>query len=134
MDERLADSVGVQHVAAAVMRGLALVAFLLAVIGLYGVLAYLVAKRTHEFGVRLALGARQRDVIAMLLAEAMGVVGVGVVVGLVASFVAAHVIKGSLYGVGALEPWCSARWRPSSSESVRSRRSFRRGEAREWTR
>ena len=104
MDERLADSVGVQHVTAAVMRGLALVAFLLAVIGLYGVLAYLVAKRTHEFGVRLALGARQRDVIAMLLAEAMSVVGVGVVVGLVASVAAAEVIKGSLYGVGALEP------------------------------
>ena len=104
MDERLADSVGVQHVAAAVMRGLALVAFLLAVIGLYGVLAYLVAKRTHEFGVRMALGARQWDVITMLLAEAMGVVVVGVVLGLGASVAAAQVIKGSLYGVGALEP------------------------------
>ena len=52
----------------------------------------------------MALGARQRDVITMLLAEAMGVVGLGVVVGLVASVAAAQVIKGSLYGVGALEP------------------------------
>jgi ABC-type antimicrobial peptide transport system permease subunit len=85
------------------LRGLALVAFLLAVIGLYGVLAYLVAKRTHEFGVRMALGASQRDVITMLLPEAMRVVGLGVIIGLAASAAAAQVIKGSLYGVGALE-------------------------------
>ena len=104
MDERLGESVGVQHVAAVVMRGLAVVAFVLAVIGLYGVLAYLVAKRAHEFGVRMALGARQLDVITMLLAEALGVVALGVVIGLAASGAAAQVIKGSLYGIGALEP------------------------------
>ena len=52
----------------------------------------------------MALGARQLDVITMLLAEALGVVALGVVIGLAASGAAAQLIKGSLYGVGALEP------------------------------
>jgi len=66
MNDRLSDSVGLQRIAATAMRGLALVAFLLAATGLYGVLAYLVARRTHGLGIRLALGAQPKNVIGML--------------------------------------------------------------------
>jgi putative ABC transport system permease protein len=104
MDDRLADSVGIQRMAATAMRGLALVAFLLAVTGLYGVLAYLVARRTHEFGIRLALGAQPGNVIAMLLRQAMGVVGLGVVLGLVLGVAAAQFIRGQLHGVSTVDP------------------------------
>ena len=104
MDERLVASVGVQRIAATVMRGLALVAFVLALSGLYGVLAYLVARRTHEFGVRMALGARQQDVIGMLLSQAMRIVASGVGFGLVAGVVGARLLQEQLHGVSALDP------------------------------
>jgi putative ABC transport system permease protein len=71
---------------------------------LYGVLAYLVARRTHEFGVRMALGARQHDVIAMLLSQAMRIVVSGVGFGLVAGAVGARLLQEQLHGVSALDP------------------------------
>ena len=104
MDERLATSIGVQRIAAGVMRGLALVAFVLALSGLYGVLAYLVARRTHEFGIRMALGARQLDVVGMLLKQAMGIVVAGVAAGLIAGVVGARLLREQLHGVSALDP------------------------------
>ena len=104
MQERVADSIGVQRVAAVVMRSLALLAFALAVCGLYGVLAYLVSRRTHELGLRMALGATSRDVIVMLLRQAMLVVVPGIAIGLVASVAAAQLVRGQLYGVGTVEP------------------------------
>ena len=104
MDDRLSSSIGIQRLAATAMRGLALVAFLLAVTGLYGVLAYLVARRTHEFGIRLALGAQPRNVVAMLLRQAIGVVGLGVAVGLATGVAAAQLIRGQLHGVSTVDP------------------------------
>ena len=104
MDDRLADSVGIQRLAATAMRGLALAAFLLAVTGLYGVLAYLVARRTHEFGIRLALGARPLDVVAMLLRQALGIVVVGVSLGLSAGVVGAALLRDQLHGVAGAGP------------------------------
>jgi putative ABC transport system permease protein len=104
MDDRVGSSIGVQRIAAAVMRGLALVAFVLAVSGLYGVLAYLVARRTHEFGIRMALGARQVDVVAMLLRQAMTIVVLGVVVGLLAGVSGAQLLTDQLHGITAVDP------------------------------
>ena len=104
MDDRLTDSIGIQRLAATAMRALALVAFVLAVTGLYGVLGYLVARRRHEFGIRLALGAQPRDVVAMLLRQAMGVVALGGVVGLAAGVAAAQLNRAELYGVSPTDP------------------------------
>ena len=103
MQERVADSVGVQRIAAAVMRALALLAFVLAVSGLYGVLAYLVTRRRHELGIRMALGASRHNVVSMLLRQAMAVVAPGIAVGIVASIGAAQLVSGQLYGVGTVE-------------------------------
>ena len=104
MQERLIDSVGIQRLAALVMRALALVAFVLAVSGLYGVLAYLVSRRTHELGVRMALGATSADVVAMVMRQAMLVVAPGIAVGLVGAVGAARLVRDQLFGVGAVEP------------------------------
>ena len=81
MQERLADSVGVQRIAAAVMRALAALAFVLAVSGLYGVLAYLVALRRKEIGIRMALGATGTAIVGLVVRQSARLAVVGVVVG-----------------------------------------------------
>ena len=81
-----------------IFAGLAL---LLAAIGIYGVIAYGVAQRTREIGIRMALGAQRRDMLALVLRQSLGVVALGLVLGLVASFAATRLLASLLYGVGA---------------------------------
>jgi predicted permease len=77
---------------------------LLSAIGLYGVMAYSVAQRTGEIGIRMALGAQTRDVLRLILWQGMKLVVVGLVLGAVAAFAAKKVIASQLYGVGAADP------------------------------
>ncbi len=79
-------------------------ATLLAVIGLYGVMAYTVARRTREIGVRMALGAAQRDVVWLVMREVLILVGSGIVLGLAASWGLKRYIGSQLYGVGPADP------------------------------
>ena len=81
-----------------------MVALALAVIGVYGVLAHLVACRTHEIGVRMALGATKRDVLAMALRQGAFLIAAGLVVGVLGSFVATRLIQSKLFGVSATDP------------------------------
>ena len=81
----------------------ALIALALAAVGIYGVLAYLVAQRTREIGIRMALGARAADVIRLVLREGMGPVAVGGGVGLAASLMATRAIQSLLFGVTPLD-------------------------------
>lgn len=81
--------------------GLALV---LTVVGLYGVMAYSVARRTREIGVRLALGAQRGSVLTMVLRQAAFLVAIGMALGLVATVAATPVLKSMLYGTGARNP------------------------------
>jgi predicted permease len=77
---------------------------LLAVIGLYGVMAYTVARRTREIGVRMALGAVPGDVIWMVMREVLMLVGVGVALGLTAAWGLGRVVSAQLYGVTPSDP------------------------------
>jgi ABC-type antimicrobial peptide transport system permease subunit len=79
-------------------------ALLLATIGLYGVIAYLVSRRTREIGIRMALGARRSDVLALVLREGMMLVALGVVIGTAGALAATRLVADALYDVRATDP------------------------------
>lgn len=79
-------------------------AMLLAVLGVYGVLSYLVTQRRHEFGIRLALGARPSQVRGMVLGEAMRLVGIGLALGVGAAVTVRRVLDGMLFGIASTDP------------------------------
>ncbi len=81
-----------------------LLALCLATVGIYGVVAYSVSQRTHEIGIRMALGARPGDVLKLVLREGLGIVTIGIAIGLGIAFVATQLISSLLYGVSATDP------------------------------
>ena len=84
-----------------IMSGLALA---LAAIGIYGVMSYLTGQRTHEIGIRVALGASSRDVVRMVLREGMRIALAGVAIGIVAALGLTRLIASLIYGVGTWDP------------------------------
>ena len=79
-------------------------ALMLAVVGLYGLLSYTVAQRTSEIGVRLALGARRSQVLALILRGAIRMVAIGAAVGIAAGWTALRLVSSMLFGVSANDP------------------------------
>ena len=80
------------------------VGLLLAIVGIYGVVSYVVSLRTREIGVRVALGATPSKVVALVVRQGMRPVAIGVVVGVVAALGVTRVLASQLYGVGATDP------------------------------
>jgi putative ABC transport system permease protein len=80
------------------------IALLLSAAGIYGVTSYSVSQRTHELGIRMALGAQVRDVLGMILKQGMGVIGIGLVLGLGAAFLLLRLMKSLLFGVTETDP------------------------------
>jgi predicted permease len=89
---------------ASLFSAFGILALVIAAVGLYSVLAYVVAQRRHEIGVRIALGARTGDVLRMVIAEGVRVVAIGVAIGLVVALLAARALEGLLYGVSPHDP------------------------------
>jgi predicted permease len=104
MDQILTESVWSRRTMAILMSGFGILAFVLAVTGVYGVVAYTVTQRTGEFGIRLALGAQRTDVFASVLREGLKTILPGMVLGLTAAAIASRLIADKLYGVGPLDP------------------------------
>jgi len=99
MDDVVRRSFWAQRFFSQLLGVFSVLGLLLALVGIYGVLTYLVAQRTHEIGVRMALGARRTDVIRSVVRRGMAPVGVGLVLGLVAALGVTRVLAGQLYGV-----------------------------------
>jgi len=76
----------------------------LAAVGIYGIVSYSTAQRTHEIGIRVALGAQRRDVLGMVLGQGMRLVLIGLAAGAAAAVVAARMLASLLFGVGVLDP------------------------------
>jgi ABC-type antimicrobial peptide transport system permease subunit len=81
-----------------------LVALLLACIGLYGVMSNVVTRPTHEIGIRMALGAKNRDVVKLVMREVLLLVGLGTVIGLLATFATLRLVSNLLFDIRASDP------------------------------
>ncbi|MEZ5285805.1 MAG: FtsX-like permease family protein [Vicinamibacterales bacterium] len=105
MRERTARSVLPQRLASTLAAGFAVVALLMAMLGLYGVLANLVARRTREIGIRMALGGGVADIYALVLSEGLVLIGIGVALGVGGAVAAAGALRGLMFGVQPTDPW-----------------------------
>src|SRR5262249_1232199 len=102
--ELTAEAMSQERIVATLSSFFGLLALLLASVGLYGVMAYAVARRTREIGVRLALGAQTGDVLRLIIRQGMALVVVGLVIGMAGALMLTRFIAGQLYGVGATDP------------------------------
>ncbi len=104
MNEAIAGSLATQQFSMTLLNAFALVALLLASVGLYGVISYLVGQRTHELGIRIALGAGRKDVLRLILDDGMKMALGGVALGLVAALGLIRLLGNLLYRVSATDP------------------------------
>jgi ABC-type antimicrobial peptide transport system permease subunit len=104
MDDRFDEETGEARFYFWLLGGFALSGLLIAVVGVYGVMAYSVSQRTREIGIRMATGASVGRVIGLIVRQGMALVVLGVAIGLLASVGAAQLLRGMLYGQNPLDP------------------------------
>src|SRR5581483_2086382 len=104
MEEVMAQSLATRRLVLTLFSLFAVVALVLAAVGLYGVLAWSVTERTRELGIRIALGANRRDVLRLIVGQGMKLVLLGIVIGLVVALALNRLIEKLLFGVSATDP------------------------------
>jgi predicted permease len=104
MSERIHTSLDDRRTPMLLLMLFAAVALALSAIGIYGVLAFSVASRTGELGVRMSIGARRSDILKLVLVDGMRLAAIGLAIGLVASLVLSQLIKAQLFGIGVVDP------------------------------
>jgi putative ABC transport system permease protein len=104
MEERVADTVWQRRLSGALFIVFAALALALASIGVYGVMSYVVSQRTREIGVRMAMGARPRDVLKIVIWQGAKLIAAGLSAGLAVAFIVSRIIGSLLYQVSATDP------------------------------
>jgi putative ABC transport system permease protein len=104
MESRVSDSLMRQRFSMTLLAALSGLALILAAAGIFSVMSFLVAQRTHEIGIRMALGAQRRDVLRLMVGQGMKLALIGISIGLVLSFALTRLMKESLYQVEATDP------------------------------
>jgi len=104
MDQVFAAAISQERFQALLLGLFAALALVLACVGLYGVISYAVAQRTHEIGVRMALGAQPVDVLRLVLRQGMGLTIVGLIIGVGVGSIATRVLTDMLFGVTPRDP------------------------------
>ncbi|HVA16703.1 MAG TPA: ABC transporter permease [Candidatus Dormibacteraeota bacterium] len=104
MDELLSDTLGPRRFSAVLISVFAALALLLAAVGIYGVMSYMVGKRTNEIGIRMALGAQPRDVLRLIVAHGMKLAIFGIGIGIAGALALTRLMSSLLFGVSATDP------------------------------
>jgi putative ABC transport system permease protein len=104
MDQLLGNAIAQQRLTMALLAGFAVLALTLAAVGIYGVMSYAVAQRTHEIGIRMAMGASPGHVLNMIVGQGMMLTAVGTSIGLAGAFALTRLMSGLLFGVSATDP------------------------------
>jgi predicted permease len=104
LDEVVSASLSQRRFSMEMVGLFALTALLLAGLGIYGVISYIVSERTHEIGIRLALGAQKRNILRMVVRQGLGLAIAGAAVGFVCALIVSHLMAGLLYGVRPTDP------------------------------
>ncbi|HJT79745.1 MAG TPA: ABC transporter permease [Chthoniobacterales bacterium] len=103
LEQVVSDSIAPRRLSVLLLGAFAAIALILAAIGMYGVMSYLVAQRTHEIGVRMALGAQRSDVLKLILSRGARLVLAGTGIGLLFAFLSTRALGSLLYGVGTFD-------------------------------
>ena len=105
MDEAIASSLATRRLTMVLLGAFAVLALVLASVGLYGVMALTVTQRTRELGIRMALGAERTNIFKLVLGQGMSLMAIGIAIGLIGAVAAGRALMSLLYNVGAVDAW-----------------------------
>jgi putative ABC transport system permease protein len=105
MQQRVEDSIEIPRSNMKLLTIFAFVALVLAAVGIYGVISYFVSQRTHEIGIRMALGAQQNNILSMVLTTGLFLIAGGVAIGLLVSYAVTRLLASEISGISVTDPW-----------------------------